>query len=90
MRRYVFDYHAQRRYLTELQRKNERIRERLHQFKRQQEIERLAREETLKEVCVCVCVFVCACDLCCMSYVPYVCTAEVARRRSKKASHDEH
>ena len=63
MRRYVFDYHAQRRYLTELQRKNERIRERLHQFKKQQEIERLAREETLKEVCVCVC------DPCCISYV---------------------
>ena len=50
MRRYVFDYHAQRRYLRELQRKNNIVRERLLRFRREQEREREAREEALREV----------------------------------------
>jgi hypothetical protein len=50
VRKYVFDYHAQQRYLRELRRKNEAVRERLAQFKIRQDLEQSAREETLMEL----------------------------------------
>lgn len=52
----MFDYYAQHRYLTELKRKNESVREKLAQFQIRQDLERTAREEQLMEVSLCVCV----------------------------------
>ena len=46
----MFDYHAQRRYMAELQRKNECVRDRLRQSKIRRDIEESARQAALKEV----------------------------------------
>ena len=50
VRTYVFDYHAQQRYMSELQKKNEAVRERLAQYQIRLELERAARKEQLMEV----------------------------------------
>ena len=50
VRKYVFDYHAQRQYLSELREKNEAVRKRLAEHQEREERERLAREERVMEV----------------------------------------
>ena len=50
MRKYVFDFHAQQRYMSELQKKNEAVKERLAQYQTILELERAARKEQLMEV----------------------------------------
>ena len=50
MRKYVFDFWAQKRYLSQLQKKNECVRQRLMEYRFKEEEERLAREEKLIEV----------------------------------------
>lgn len=51
VRKYVFDYHAQKQYLSELRKKNEAVRQRLAEYQMREESERAAREERVMEVC---------------------------------------
>jgi hypothetical protein len=50
VRKYVFDFYAQRRYLTELRRKNEIVGRRLEEARMQKEREETERQKTVEKL----------------------------------------